>query len=182
MTAQAPDYAEPLQGWRVWRVKGEGDELRLQSVVQKVVWHPCRPLAARCLRQRPLIPRLGRRAPHAAPAEHCECGIYAADLHQLLPYLRPDPWLRGVALVFGQVALWGTVIECERGWRASHAYPSSIYVPASGIRRGLSPEELALALADYQVPIYVLAASPTEAPSLVAGGDWSGGPGTTATL
>jgi hypothetical protein len=140
--------------------------------VQKVIWQPCRPLVARCLRQRALVPRFGCRARHAAPAEQCECGIYAADLGQLLPYLRHDPWLRAVALVFGQVALWGTVIECERGWRASHAYPSSIYVPACGLRRGLSAEDVAFALAEYRVPVYLLAASPTEAPSLVAGSDW----------
>jgi hypothetical protein len=33
----------------------------------------------------------------------------------------------------GRVSLWGTVCECERGWRASHAYPAQLYVPIAGI-------------------------------------------------
>ena len=31
------------------------------------------------------------------------------------------------------LALWGTVIECEGGWRSSLGYPAALFVP--GVRR-----------------------------------------------
>jgi hypothetical protein len=54
------------------------------------------------------------------------------------------------------VALWGEVVEGERGWRASHAYPTRIYVP---LRAGSDHQEvndIALDLAVYGVPVEVL--------------------------
>lgn len=73
------------------------------------------------------------------------------------------PW-RGVARVLGRVALWGTVIESERGFCASHAYPIRIYLPADvGEPWRTSWEEVALGLWRYGVPIEPLTARATEA-------------------
>jgi hypothetical protein len=68
--------------------------------------------------------------------------------------------------VLGRVALWGTVVECERGWRASRAYPAHLYVPSprrpalfvlTGLRRPALPaEEIALELAAYGVPVEIV--------------------------
>ena len=73
--------------------------------------------------------RLRRKQPHESQEPDCDCGIYAASLDRLDRYLADAP-LRAAARVLGQVALWGTVIECEHGLRASHAYPLRMYVPA----------------------------------------------------
>ena len=70
----------------------------------------------------------------------------------------------------GRVSLWGTVVECERGFRASHAYPSRIYVPHEDERRGehLGSEELSLRLAAYGVPVEPLEAGCDEAAEVLA--------------
>jgi hypothetical protein len=44
--------------------------------------------------------------------------------------LPPRPRERIVHRVIGCVSLWGTVVECTRGWRAERAYPASLAVPA----------------------------------------------------
>jgi hypothetical protein len=50
--------------------------------------------------------------------------------------------------VMGTVALWGTVIEGEHGYRASHAYPQRLYIPVNRIRgsRRISPATVAYGL------------------------------------
>lgn len=69
-----------------------------------------------------------------------------------------------IGAVIGQVSLWGSVVECERGWRASHAYPACLYVPLgqhgrlsvlSG--RAADAERLALSLRAYRVPVELVA-------------------------
>jgi hypothetical protein len=76
---------------------------------------------------------------------------------------------RGVARVLGQVALWGTVVECERGFRASRAYPVRIYVPAdTGATGSVDWEDVSFDLARYGVPVELLASSPSEAPDVLA--------------
>lgn len=69
------------------------------------------------------------------------------------------PTSREAGRVLGQVHLCGTVIECERGFRAGHAYPSRIYVPVEQSdapahrRNGATCDELVHGLADYGVPV-----------------------------
>jgi len=53
---------------------------------------------------------------HRVPAADCECGVYATKAVDALVSDKPDAWV-------GAVALWGTVIEHEHGYRASRAYP-----------------------------------------------------------
>jgi hypothetical protein len=65
----------------------------------------------------------------------------------------------GVHRVIGTVSLWGRVVECTRGWRASRAYPKTIYVPATCAPywlRAERAEEVALGLTEYNVPVELL--------------------------
>jgi hypothetical protein len=56
------------------------------------------------------------------------------------------------------------VVECEQGYRASHAYPKHIYVPEGrGRRRGQRVADFVTALAAYAVPVEPLGTAPTEA-------------------
>ena len=163
MTERIPDYVEPLEGWRVWRVDRMDDGFRLRSLVQETSWPAREELVAEC-RKRRLLPRLRRRARHEPPAETCACGIYATRVECVSAYLSQPSW-DGAPYVFGRVLLWGTVIECERGWRATRAYPAQLFVPTPRRRgaRGVSAQEIADALAAYRVPVVVLPFTPLEA-------------------
>jgi hypothetical protein len=163
----APDFAEPFQAWRVWKVIRRGRDYDLGSVVKKTLWPVGEPLLASCLAKVVRIP-FRRRIPHGAPDSGCQCGIYAADLDRIGDYVA-EPSFRGVSHVLGRVALWGTVIECERGFRASHAYPLEIYVPAdAGEPWRTGWDEIAFGLARYGVPIEPLATRAHEAPGYLA--------------
>jgi hypothetical protein len=90
----------------------------------------------------------------------CDCGIYAAARPTTLaPYLDSSwPGRKSVDLALGRVRLWGTVIECERGWRGQHAYPDRLYLclrSTSEESRRLA-DEMTTGLRDYCVPISLL--------------------------
>jgi hypothetical protein len=153
--SEAPDYIEPFEAWRVWKVVRYDCEYRLCSVVRRTVWPVGQALAAECLRARGLIARLRRTGAHHAPDVGCECGIYGARLDVAGEYLAEEP--ASVACVIGRVALWGTVVECQYGFRASRAYPTRIYLPVDAGRRWrVGWDEIALGLARYRVPIETL--------------------------
>ena len=171
----APDYAEAIIAWRAWLVVADGEEIRLSSVVHKTVWAPRCELEASCHRRTLSLPRLWRKKPseHAAPAEDCRCGIYGArDVERAASYLlainpaRCLPtnfWLEPphrplLDSAIGRVSLWGSVVECEHGWRASHAYPERLYLLRQSEEEGShSPrEEIAVGLSVYGVPLEVL--------------------------
>jgi len=155
---RAPDYAQPLVGWRVWLLARERQGYRLKSLVQKVVWEPGRALRASCLRRRSHRRWRGEASEHEAPEERCACGIYATEAGRLGEYFQFGPIRsRPSACVFGRVSLWGTVLECERGWRASTAYPKHLYLPLEALGgHGPVLEEVALDLTQYGVPVELL--------------------------
>ena len=109
----APDFIEPIVGFRSWRVVDGA----LRSVYLPVFWTSAE-MSATCLHaQAPdaTEPRPVPAAIHAAPDRGCTCGIYA--------YYEPDlnfPTVdhQGVA---GIVSLWGTIEVHEDGMRAEHA-------------------------------------------------------------
>src|SRR5262249_36065325 len=152
----APDYCEPVVAWRVWHAVEVGGELRLASVYRRVTWPPARPLEAVCGRAR--LPFLYRRSRHEAPVERCQCGIYRADALAAQEYLPGGSHPPSAYPVIGRVSLWGDVVECERGWRASRAYPERIYVPRLEGSR-VDRARLARRLAGYRVPVTVLEAA-----------------------
>jgi len=160
----APDYAAPLIGWRTWAVVEEEHGHALHSVVFPSRWPARERLQAVCAHRvrSGLLALLLRIQPHEAPDEGCECGIYAARAPDLaLPYLDRHAlarWARSVLI--GRVALWGRVIECERGWRGTFAYPSHLYLLRAALTRRQGPDASALAgqLAMYGVPVDVLEA------------------------
>ena len=168
----APDYIEPVVGWRSWLVVREGGDFRLRSVLYDAVWLPRKELIARCLHRRLSIP-WHKSARHRAPARECACGIYAAsDPEEAVSYLQGRAWADGPSVhrVVGTVALWGHVVECKRGWRASYAYPKAIYVPPTREPFWLSVEQLdevALTLVDYDVPVKLLDRDASDPEALV---------------
>ncbi len=111
-----------LTGWRCWF--SLPDEGLLRPIYMRgLIWKPRQPFEAACPEQ-----------VHAVPAEGCKCGIWAVCHPMLLEEVQwtqaPPPGIKPLpgTLVVGQVALWGSIIEHERGWRAQFAYPSQLYV------------------------------------------------------
>lgn len=165
----APDFVEPFEAWRVWRVIVDRDGCTLGSVIKSTRW-PCGDaFVADCLRTGQFSRWLERRRgrPHVAPETSCECGIYAATLRECGQYLADSPLEPASARVVGLVSLWGTVVECERGFRASHAYPLRIYVPADPSPANPSWEQLVTGLEVYGVPVEVLPTRRAEAIGLL---------------
>lgn len=166
--SEAPDYCEPFVAWRVWRVVRTEGTYMLGSVIQPTLWRAGEPLGAECRRSRERVTRLFGKTWHEAPKDGCVCGIYAGRLEGLGTYLA-EAACGGVARVIGQVALWGTVIECERGFRASRAYPSRIFVPEdAGAAWRVSWDDVCLELARYGVPVELLASPASDAPRVLA--------------
>lgn len=151
---RAPDLASSIDTWRAWRVVDTPHGYRLASVYKSTLWPPGKPLVADCFGSRSSFNRLFRRGVHEAPATRCECGIYGAGLHIVDECLGALSGNYDVGRVIGEVSLWGAVIECERGYRASAAYPRRIYVPLDGARDDL--EDLVLGLGSYGVPVELL--------------------------
>jgi hypothetical protein len=167
---RAPDYVEAVVGWRLWHVVETGAGLRLRSPLYRTVWTPRQEMIARCRRGAESAVLLSSpRTRHSTPDERCSCGIYASRTPaQAAAYLSRFFKQREGVLhrVIGQVSLYGLVVECERGWRASRAYPALLYVPVPRRRRpslltGVRPsplpaEEITWALGDYGVPVEVV--------------------------
>jgi hypothetical protein len=171
----APDYVAPTVGWRGWLVVQVEGALRLCSPRHWTVWVPRAEMVARCrLGERLWWPRRPSLPGHAAPEEGCRCGVYAArSAAQAAASVTdpPRPRERIVHRVISRVSLWGTVVECTRGWRAERAYPASLAVPAPrpqapklhfpGPRRkapqSAPAAEIADALGEYGVPIELVA-------------------------
>lgn len=83
---------------------------------------------------------------HDAPLEGCSCGIYASTDLDFARRLAA----RLAGNVVGMVAMWGKVIEYNRGFRAEYAYPVSLEVKADRVQSSaIAPklEEL------YGVPV-----------------------------
>jgi hypothetical protein len=167
--SEAPDFLEPLEAWRVWKVVRRDGVYSLGSVVQRTVWPAGEALVAECLAGGRLSRLLRRRkARHDAPVVDCQCGIYAGGLDVAGRYAADTPF-SAVSHVLGQVALWGTVVECERGYRASHAYPARIYVPAdAGEQWRIGWDEVALGLCRYGVPVEPVGAPAADATRFLA--------------
>jgi hypothetical protein len=138
--------SEPVIGWKIWRVEDSEERTRLRSVLYGSLWPPGRPVVADCKK---LL-----RTRHEAPDPVCECGIHAAkSLADWRHYLAV-----GDDRVFGRALLWGDRLEGELGWRATHAYPLELYVPATVER----PEEIADGLAVYGAPVGIVGAPARE--------------------
>ncbi|MFL5965908.1 MAG: hypothetical protein ACJ747_05080 [Gaiellaceae bacterium] len=163
----APDYCEPVVGWRTWYAVERHGEFQLASLFYRVSWPWLEPLAGTCHEWRPPWRRKHDR--HAPPDPACRCGIYAASVETACSYISPCP-PRTRWPVVGEVALWGNVVECTQGWRASIAYPKTLYVAVSG-RRLRGAARVARCLERYGVPVDVIDAANRKnlAPTLGAG-------------
>jgi hypothetical protein len=121
-----PDYISPIVGYRVWHWDSAG----LRSLNGEP-WLPGRPLAAGCeaAARGTIVGRAeAAHSAHEPPHSDCTCGVYAA---KNIEHLRQSGYERYG--IHGEVYLWGTVVEHERGWRAQFGYPKSLFLPPDAI-------------------------------------------------
>lgn len=161
-----PDYVEPVEAWRVWRVGMREGRVVLQSLFAGAVWEPAVPFLASCSAGHRSRWAPWRKKPneHSAPELECRCGIYGVQsVAAARSYLERPPLLCRDDRVIGRVALWGSVVESSSGWRASHGYPLELFVPAAvaahGPRRRGYTDEIMVALEEYRVPVDAVAPS-----------------------
>lgn len=133
------DRGDPVFGWRYWQLS---PRRLLRSVTQRgFEWPPGRVLKAVCV-------EIG----HPAPAERCNCGIYAnADLDALRQHglcLAPE------AIVLGQVGLWGNVVDDEPSLRGEMAYPARLSLVVDSLVDDTVPETVLEGLTAYGVPVH----------------------------
>jgi hypothetical protein len=174
----APDYLEPVLGWRIWHAAEKAGSTSLWSIYHRVVWPAGEPLRAECAKRRLIVRfRSSARKRHPAPAVGCECGIYALSTEQTGIHVlsTEDFWMMLRELeaqqklpVLGRVSLWGEVHEHERGWRASLAYPERLYVFRAPSSDGGIATRLAAGLERYGVPIEVLSTTSADVGSAIA--------------
>jgi hypothetical protein len=105
-----PDYCEPITGHRAWVASQSG-------VLYSLNGHPWPQFEAFRARCEPLRHFFVTRDGMDAPAVKCTCGIYAYKA----------PFDCSLFCVWGEVKLWGRVIEHAKGYRAEFAYPGRLY-------------------------------------------------------
>jgi hypothetical protein len=112
-SVKIPDYISPIAGYRAWRWDAAG----LRSLNGEP-WFPGRPLEAACgaAARGILGPVEAVNVAHESTHSDCTCGVYAA---KSIEHLRQSGYERYG--IHGEVYLWGTVVEHERGWRAQFA-------------------------------------------------------------
>ena len=109
---------EPLLGYRGWQVvnRGDGTGLALKSLHVAYIWD--RQVRAFCHQQAAMFLR-GRHVGKISPDPGCSCGIYAQLPEQ--PLSEWDQARQGRVSASGTIAMWGRIIQCERGYKAQHA-------------------------------------------------------------
>ena len=167
---RAPDYVEPVRGWRTWLIVQSHDGARLASVSFPALWPRRRRLSAECGRGFHTGAASSVRGEHRAPSIGCSCGIYATWNAERAAQIADCATARFrdclgrpvIGAAVGEVSLWGTVVECTQGWRAEFGYPSRIRVlaPSYGRRSNIvAAHDLAEDLAGYGVPVDCLESS-----------------------
>lgn len=153
---QVPDFAEPLIGYRMWKI-GLGDVL--QSPAQNTVWEPGQPLKAACRLTfgnspmnfwfNPSVADLDDGEPICTrcPCDEKEadrhagygCGIYSwSDFEYFLEHgytAAALGWTKKQDIAIGTCWVWGRVVQQEMGWRSEYAAVRTLYSTHSRVRR-----------------------------------------------
>lgn len=134
---------EPIVAWRAWSFRKDG--LLRPLCWDADTWQPRKPAAAW---------HMGRDG--KCDIKECfSCGLWAMRSRNKLDSMTGAYYRKTEC--FGEVYLWGTVIECTDGYRAEYAYPKSLYV------RGNVDVLTVMALEEnYGVPVKILDTEKTE--------------------
>ena len=117
---------EPIVAWRQWNFMYPHF---LANLRQDTIYVPREKIEVRCEQE-----DHSEQSPHLT----CKCGIYAYKEKPILlgeirseiriTYRHPlAPPVSGLKLVYGEINLWGKVIEHENGYRAQFGYPKRLW-------------------------------------------------------
>lgn len=114
---------EYVTAWRVWRITGENDGKRelVSAAYGEHRWPGGKPLE-----EAKPVPDRGQVGIHGFKESSNAWNVYG----KLRSTNNPNSSAIFVT-VLGKVALWGTVIEHEIGYRAQYGYPLKIWVPTT---------------------------------------------------
>jgi len=153
--------AEPIVAWRAWNVVRTdiSGEILEEIMLSRVI-----PIEKPVTTQLRLVPlNTGNPYPperydasclngthshkdHIVPGPGCTCGVYA---------LKERDAVIDMGQVYGEVYLWGRVIEANGGYRAQYAYPKRLCVRLGGI----DMEKVNELSRVYRIPVEMVKAS-----------------------
>ena len=116
---------EPIVGWRQWNFMYPHF---LANLGNDTIYVPREKIEARCEQYSTIGTLVLGKDPSEQQAPHltCTCGIYAyKEKPRLLREMRNI--YSGLRLVYGEINLWGKVIEHEDGYRAQFGYPKRLW-------------------------------------------------------
>lgn len=128
-----PDYFTPLVGWRVWSGY-DPISLGLKALTNNYYWVPDAPLTCKCeCCGGPTKPSMTNMQGFYAFKSlrdliRQRAHVYHRGYHQSASHHMP---------IVGQVYLWGTIVDCEFGYRAEKAYPKSLLVCSEEVKEHL---------------------------------------------
>lgn len=135
----APDSAEPLLGWRVWTLSGDG---LLGPITGGPAWTPGENCAV-CF-----AGPVGGARRHSAPGRNCRCGFNAL-------FLPPMNYAADTGHALGAIAAWGEIEVYRTGFRAERACVLGLL--ASPQSRSLHQRKIEMAGRHYGVRVASLA-------------------------
>ena len=113
-----PDSIEPVVGRRCWGLAEMADGGFLLCSAGGTIWPSGQPLEAKCAKA------------HTAPTSGCTCGIYALAESEPWPYYS----FEGATYpVWGEVLLWGVVVEGSKGLQGAVRVPEGVEPGAQGL-------------------------------------------------
>ena len=116
---------EPIVGWRQWNFMYPHF---LANLGNDTIYVPREKIEARCEQYSTIGTLVLGKDPSEQQAPHltCTCGIYAyKEKPRLLREIGKTN--SGLRLVYGEINLWGKVIEHEDGYRAQFGYPKRLW-------------------------------------------------------
>ena len=116
---------EPIVGWRQWNFMYPHF---LANLGNDTIYVPREKIEAHCEPYSTIGTSVLRKDHSEQQAPHltCMCGIYAyKEKPRLLREIRNI--YSGLRLVYGEINLWGKVIEHEDGYRAQFGYPKRLW-------------------------------------------------------
>jgi len=116
---------EPIVGWRQWNFMYPHF---LANLGNDTIYGPREKIEVRCEQYSTIGTLVLGKDPSEQQAPHltCTCGIYAyTEKPRLLREIGKTN--SGLRLVYGEINLWGKVIEHEDGYRAQFGYPKRLW-------------------------------------------------------
>lgn len=136
---RVPDkVGETRKAWRAWKISIENGEICLRSINQRqgdsdnaqpFKWKPREIMRALHV-DGSSQSRVDDHSDEDTPYEGCTCGIHALDSPLFLAkvgyvsFIGPDR----TNFVWGELEMWGKIIEGKTGVKAQYAYPSKFYI------------------------------------------------------